>query len=113
MTWAGIRSGDMKRRITFQTRSATKDGYGQESTTWSDLLSCWADIQPLSGRELVAAQAQLAETTHEIQIRYRTGITAALRVVYQGRIFNVLSVIDQDMQHRRLSLMCSEGLNQG
>lgn len=113
MSYGGIRSGDLRRRITFQTRTTSVDTFGQQGITWADYLSCWADIQPMSGRELISAQALQAETTHEVVIRFRAGIVPAMRVVYQARRFNVLSVIDNDMQHRRLSLLCSEGLNQG
>lgn len=113
MTWGGLRSGDLRRQIVIQQRSTTKDTHGQESTSWSDVATTWAAIEPLNGRELLAAQAQQSETTHQVVIRYRTGITAANRVLYQGRVFNVLSVIDQDMKHRSLMLLCSEGLNQG
>lgn len=108
-----IRSGDLNRRITIQARDTTVDGFGQQAATWADVLSCWASIRPLSGRELLSAQAQVSETTHEIQIRYRSGITPANRVVYQGRVFNVLSVLDKDTKHKALTLLCSEGLNQG
>lgn len=106
-------SSHLNRRITLQQRSASKDSFGQESTNWTDYLTCWARIEPLSGRELIAAQAQQAETTHEIVIRYRPGIVPAMRAVYQGRIFNVLSVIDPEMAHAALQLQCSEGLTQG
>lgn len=109
-----VRAGDFNRRITIQQHSSsTPDGFGQASQTWSDLLSCWARIEPLSGRELVLAQAQNAEVTHLVEIFYRPTVTAAMRVVYQGRIFNVLSVIDPDMAHVSLELLCSEGLNKG
>lgn len=113
MSFAPIAAGHLRHKVQIQSRSATKDGFGQESMTWTTALTVWADIQPLSGRELIAAQAQMAETTHTVVIRYRAGITPANRVVYQGRVFNVLSVIDEDMRHRTLSLLCSEGLNQG
>lgn len=109
-----VRGGDFNRRITIQQRSsATPDGFGQASQTWNDLLQCWARIEPLSGRELVLAQAQSAEVTHLVEIMYRPTVTAAMRAVYQGRIFNVLSVIDPDMAHVTLELLCSEGLNKG
>jgi SPP1 family predicted phage head-tail adaptor len=48
-----------------------------------------------------------------VVIRYRSGVLPAMRVIYQGRVFDIQSVIDVDTQHRRLALMCSEGLNQG
>lgn len=108
-----VRGGDFNRRIAIQQRSSTVDAFGQASPTWSDLLTCWARIEPLSGRELVLAQAQNAEVTHLVEVMYRPTVTAAMRVVYQGRIFNVLSVIDPDMAHVTLELLCSEGLNKG
>jgi len=109
-----VRSGDFNRRITIQRRSsATPNGFGQASQTWADVLSCWARIEPLSGRELELAQATHAEVTHLVEILYRPGITAAMRAVYQGRVLNVLSVIDPDTAHITLELLCSEGLNQG
>lgn len=113
MSSPSIRAGELNRQITIQARSATKDSFGQESTTWTDVITCFASISPLSGRELIAAQAQVAETTHEIQIRYRNWVTPANRVKYQGRVFNILNVLDEDMRHKSLRLLCSEGLNQG
>lgn len=108
-----LRAGDLNRRITIQQRSSTPDSYGQQSGAWTDVVTCWAGIEPLTGRELLAAQAVNTENTHQVKLRYRTGITAAMRVVYQGRLFNILSVIDPDTAHVALHLLCSEGLTQG
>ena len=114
MTSAAIRTGDLRRRITIQQRSSeSPDGFGQASTSWTDVVSTWADIQPMNGRELMSAQAQQSEVTHQVEIRYRTGVLPRMRVVYQSRVFDIQSVIDVGMQHRRLQLQCSEGLNQG
>ena len=103
----------MNRRATIQQRSTGKDTFGQQSMTWTDYLPVWAYIEPMTGRELIAAQAQQSEVTHQVVIRYRAGITAAMRLVYEGRIFDILSVVDTDTQHRRLVLQCAEGLTAG
>lgn len=108
-----LRSGDLNRRVTIQQRATTPDTFGQQSGIWTDVASCWAGIEQLMGRELEMAQAINAETTHRITLRYRAGITPAMRVLYQARVLNVLSVIDPDTAHVSLQLMCSEGLNQG
>jgi SPP1 family predicted phage head-tail adaptor len=113
MSQNGLRSGDLRRRVTVQQRTVSVDTFGQQAVSWSSFLECWADIQPSSGRELIAAQAQQSEVTHQVVIRYRSGVLPAMRVLYQGRVFDIQSVIDVDTQHRRLALMCSEGLNQG
>jgi SPP1 family predicted phage head-tail adaptor len=109
----GIRAGDLRRQITIQQRDATVDSFKQEVVTWTTFATCWAEIDPMSGRELMAAGAQQFEMTHEITIRYRAGVTPAMRVLYQGRIFNIVAVIDNDTQHRKLTLVCQEGLTQG
>jgi SPP1 family predicted phage head-tail adaptor len=108
-----MRAGALRRQVALQTRIASKDTFGQASVSWTTTATTWADIEPLSGRELMAAQAQQAETTHKVSIRYRSGVTPAMRVVYQGRNFNVLSVLDDDMAHKSLTLLCSEGMTNG
>lgn len=108
-----MRAGSLRRRVTLQSRATAHDAYGQQSTSWATVATTWADIQPLSGRELLSAQAQQAETTHKVLIRYRAGVTSAMRLLYQGRVFNIQSVTDPDMAHVTLELLCSEGLNQG
>ena len=108
-----LRAGDMNRRITLQARDTAVDSHGQQATTWADVITCWASIEPLDGRELVTAKAINAEVSHRVVVRYRAGVTAAMRAVYQGRFFNILSVTDPDTAHVALHLLCSEGLTQG
>lgn len=109
-----MRTGNLRRRISIQRKDMTQDSYGQPSLTWVSVADTWADIQPLSGRELEIAQAINAEVSHQVTIRHREGITAAMRIVYQGRYFNITSPpLDVDMRHKEIQLMCSEGLNDG
>lgn len=108
-----MRAGNLRRRITIQQRQSGLDGDGQASETWADLLSCWADIQPLGGRELLLAKAAEASSTHRVTFRYRTGIDARMRIVYQGRIFNINNLNDIDTRHEALEAMCTEGTNVG
>lgn len=106
-------SSVLSRRITIQSRASALDSFGQQILTWTDVLSCWASLESQSSKELIAAQAVNAELTDMVTIRYRTGITAAMRVLYQSRVLNIQSVINPDTAHVALQLMCSEGLNQG
>lgn len=117
-----MRAGDLRRRITIQLKGTAADTFGQASTSWTDFLTCWAAISPLSGRELVTAQAINAEITHQISIRYLESLAnpmqvAAMRIVYQNggvtRYFNVLSSQNVDERNRELLLSASEGLNLG
>ena len=108
-----VASGKFNRRMRFQRRSEAQDSYGQQAQTWADAFTSWVSIEPMSGRELMSAQAVNAETTHKVEMRYRPGVNSALRGIYQGRVFNILAVMDEDMAHKVLTLLCSEGLIRG
>lgn len=108
-----LRAGDLNRQVALQSRSVTRDGFGQEAVDWSTFATVMAKIKPLSGRELDLARAINRETTHEVTVRYRTNLTTAHRVVYQGRNYNIHSILDEEMRHEYLVLSVGEGLNQG
>lgn len=108
-----MQAGKLRRRIEIQRRTATQDDYGQPLTTWTTEITTQAEFEPLNGRELVAAQAVQSEVTHTVTIRYRAGITPAMRIKYDGRLFNIHAVLDEAERHRMLTLLCSEGLNDG
>jgi SPP1 family predicted phage head-tail adaptor len=94
----------------------TTDAYGGPVETWTDITgmsSVPASVEPLSGRELANAQTVNAETTTKITMRYMAGIIAANRITFEGKFYNLQSVIDRELKHRELIIMASEGLNEG
>lgn len=70
-------------------------------------------IEPLRGRELFAAQEHFAEVTTRIRIRYRDDVTAEMRVVHGGVDYAIGAVIDPELRHRELELMCASGVTDG
>jgi SPP1 family predicted phage head-tail adaptor len=113
-----MRAGDLRHRVTFQARSIATDTFGAQSTIWSDVATVWAEVSPLSGRELLAAQQINVEISHLITIRYQHQFAgpkavAAMRITYSDRIFNIHSSIDPEERRKALVLTASEGLNNG
>lgn len=108
-----MRAGLMRKRITIQQRATTVDSYGEQSSTWTDVKTVWASIDPATGSELYAAQSIRAEMTHAVKIRYLSGVTAKMRVKYGSRYFNVTAVRNVDERNREMQLMCVEGLADG
>ena len=105
-----MRIGPLKKRVAIRSASSERDDYGQPSLTWSTDATVWASIEPLNGRELVSAQQQHAETSHRIRMRYQPGttVTAAKRLLYDSRIFEIVSVILHKEGKRMLELLCKE-----
>jgi SPP1 family predicted phage head-tail adaptor len=108
-----MRAGNLRHRITFQIRSDGQDGYGGQEDIWTDYRSTWASIEPLNGRELIAAQAVQNETRFTIGCRYIAGILPSMRILFGTRIFNILDMSNIDERNRELQFSCSEGLANG
>lgn len=108
-----MRAGRLNKRITIQTRTDPQDAGGAGIPTWTDLATVWASIEPLKGRELIAADAANSEVSGNIRIRYRAGVSASSRVKYGARYYDVLAVINTDERGRELLLQVREGPNDG
>ena len=76
-----LEAGKLNRRITIQRRAAGVDSRGQASGAWQDVATVWAMEMPRSAREFFAAGQYQPELSMAWRIRYRTDITADMRVV--------------------------------
>lgn len=103
-----MQAGKLRRRITIEEKVSAPDGGGGNSVQWQAVATVWADIQPAGGSEVFTQGQVRSDVTHNIEIRYRTGLKPSMRVNYGGRLFNIRSIIDKEERHRRLVLKCEE-----
>ena len=89
-----IRSGRLDKRITIQRKMTIPNDYGELVETWVDLVTVWAIYLPARGSERFAAAQQIAEIDTVFRIRYRQGVTAMDRIVYNGRTYDIKAVVD-------------------
>lgn len=95
--------GKLNKRITFQLQDLDL-----EDEDWKDIATTWASINPISGKEYYSAETINSDLTHKIRLRYRRGITPDMRVLYNGRIFYIISVINEYEKNTMLQLRCRE-----
>lgn len=111
-----IKAGELNRRITIQARTPGVDAQGGKLHTWTDLFGCWAKIAPSGlhpAHAATMAGSEQSERVHDVTIRYRPNLTAAMRVAYAGRFFDVKGVIPDDERHEWTILHCGEGYSDG
>jgi SPP1 family predicted phage head-tail adaptor len=84
-------SGRLDRQITLQEPTTSQNSYGEQTTTWSDSATVWAQVQQQSGREMFAA-GKLAEVDMLFKIRYRSSVDETWRISYDGRTYEIESV---------------------
>lgn len=102
-----MRAGRLRQRVELQNYTWTQNqNTGAISYTWVTVATLWASIEPLQGREFIAAQAIQSETTVRIRIRYRAGMKSFMRIVHDRMIYDITSIIDPQYRHKELQLMC-------
>lgn len=113
-----MRAGQLRHRVTIQSLvggSPSRDSGGATEESWADLATVYAAVEPLRGRELIAAQQVVSEVSGTIRIRYRDDltITSKMRCVFESRNFEILAAVDPQERHRELVLYVREGPNDG
>ena len=103
-----MRAGDLRHRITLQTPATGEDELGQPLEGWTDLAPVWADVRNLGGLEAVRANAEQGRVQSSIRIRWRPGLHTGLRVLHEGRPYNIKAVLPgPGRQH--IDLVCEAG----
>lgn len=86
-----VNNGNLRNRITIQQFVSVEDELGQEvDGEWHDYKKIWADVKTMQGREYLAAAANQAENTSRFIIRYTPGITNEMRLIYDGRVYDIV-----------------------
>lgn len=107
-----LAAGRLNRYITIQRRVAGADAYGQPSTTWETFAQTWADVRAPAGRaaaQAVTADRTTSTTAYSMRIRYRTDITADMRVQLAGVVYDIAEVLPDLAHHEHTDLVCVAG----
>lgn len=104
--------GRLRQRITLQKQVNVRNSYGSVVTEWQNMTTVWAEIKPISGREYFASQQVQSEVTTQITLRYLADIEPTMRVKFNERHFEIISVINPQERNITLQLMCKEVLNE-
>ena len=65
-------------------------------------------VVPMSGREYEESQKIRAESTYKISTRFFRNITPAMRILYDNREFEIVSVLDLGGKHDELQIIAAE-----
>jgi SPP1 family predicted phage head-tail adaptor len=104
-----MRAGKLRHIITIQRPTDTRNDYGEVVEGWEDVITTRASAEPLQGREYFASQQVRSETTTRFRIRWPgMPITPDMRVMFEGRAYDIDSVIDPNERHRELHVMAVE-----
>ena len=84
-----MRAGKMERWITIEEFTAVQDAYGQETETWTEFATVWAEKIDIKARERFAAQQDIAEQTTRFRLRWLMGITPKMRIISENKTYDI------------------------
>ena len=98
----------MKHRITIQSFRGIRDELGQTIQEWYDFKTVWCAIKTVKGTEIFSAGTVRTENIYRFVIRYTSGITSSMRIIFEGKIFGIESVLNDDEEHRTITIIAKE-----
>lgn len=110
----GLAAGKLRHRVVIERPVETQDSdTGAVNVTWQEVATVWAEIAPVSVRDFIAAQTEVSQITTRITIRYRSDVTAKMRVYHAAKKFYYDiqgELSDKNSGLEYLTLACTEGV---
>jgi len=106
-----LEAGKLRHRITILQPDREQDSdTGEMETVWSTLATVWAAWEPYSTKDFIAAASIQNQTSVRTIIRYRTDVTAGMRISFRSKIYEIVGPPLPDMESGKeyLTLMLAE-----
>ena len=105
-----MRGGKLRRRVNIEQQTLVQDGTGNPVPTWNAFAAnVPAEIVEASGREILQAGQVNPQRRLIVSLRYMTGITPSMRIVYGTRTFYIDSPpLNVNERNRELKITCLE-----
>lgn len=117
-----IRAGRLNRVIVIEALTQTQDADGGHIDNWQPVPfgsktdgKVKAAVIHLSGKEkrLQSKDGTITEAVSEFTIRYKSSVNNTMRILHDGKIFNIKHVNNLNDANRIQILTCDTGMNDG
>lgn len=106
-----MKAGKLRHRVSIEAPVTTPNSSGgQNVNAWLPIPGgqVWADVQPLSSREIYQNGVMSQSSSHTVTIRYLVGVHAGCRILHDGRRFLVSGVKLDERFNEFLEITCEE-----
>lgn len=107
--------GQLNKRITFLALSdEVEDDLGQLTNGLTEIGTYWGSLYPVRGQEFYEVQKIQGRVTHKCYVRYRESLADLSSndfLRFEGKTYSIGGVMDVDLDHKLLEILCSEHIN--
>ncbi|WP_242145889.1 MULTISPECIES: phage head closure protein [unclassified Bacillus cereus group] len=101
----------LNKRLTFQIKDENaKSPDGEPIDEYNDVFTVWGSFIFLKGREYFQAAAANSEVQGKTEIRYRSDVTADMKIKYKDAIYDIISALPTE-NHTLLIMWKRGGMN--
>lgn len=109
--WRWRSLGEMRHRVTIQRPDeSARDEFGSVVPVWVDVATVWAQVEPISAREMMTSGQMQAQATHRVVVRYRADLSAKNRLVWTNggnKVLNVVAAMPSVGAPAAVELICA------
>jgi SPP1 family predicted phage head-tail adaptor len=102
-----IDAGSLRERVTVQQASESRNALGETVLSWATFAERWASVEGVSSRELLQYGQQQIEVSHRVRMRWLSGLTQSMRIVWRGRTLEIVSLFEHGNRSEH-ELVCQE-----
>lgn len=102
----GLRAGLLREIVTFQRAEITRDAFGEQSTTWHDVLTTNARVVYGGGSRTERNNEVYNTFTVSIIVRSYHNINEQMRILFDGRYYSILS-INREQHNQQITIIAS------
>lgn len=84
-----MKASKLRQRATVQSYTTIKSPTGAIKKEWLNLYTVYCSFEPMSVKDIIAAQSNSSKLTARLVIRYREGITTGMRILYKSKVYQI------------------------
>jgi SPP1 family predicted phage head-tail adaptor len=101
--------GRMRERVTVQQATERRNSLGETTLEWATYAARWASVQGVSSREALELGQVDVSVTHRVRMRYVDGMTHNMRLLWRGRLLEIVSLLEYDNRSEHVAI-CEEAV---
>jgi len=108
-----VNIGQLRHRVTFQRAVVIPNELGEPETDWADIVTTWARVEAVAGKERFSAMQIQADVDYRITCRYQSALAdlaPADRALWGKQIFDIKSVLNTEGRNTDLQIFARRHL---
>lgn len=100
--------GELRHQVRIEARSTVQDSAGEPLLEWTPFTTRRASIERTPGREAWNSAQREARVPTLFRLRYLAGVLPAMRLIFNSKVYDIISAIDPDGQKSDLLITAEE-----